>query len=304
MSNDLSRLETEQVNQNTAMLDSLPTSELVATLHRENHTIAAAVDAALPAIAGAVDEITSRFKEGGRLYYIGAGTSGRLGVLDASECPPTFSVAPELVQGIIAGGREALVSSIEGAEDSREDGASDLKSVGLRPVDTVIGIASSGRTPYVIGALDYAREIGSYAVGVVNVSKAELEEHADCTIKAVTGPEPISGSTRLKAGTAQKMILNMITNSVMIKLGKVYGNLMIDVRPTNSKLKERAVRIVMAATGSDADKARSMLELTGWKPKNAIFVQKTGRSAQDAETLLADAGGHLREALKSAGAEA
>ncbi|MBK9142045.1 MAG: N-acetylmuramic acid 6-phosphate etherase [Candidatus Melainabacteria bacterium] len=303
MSTDLSRLETEQINQNTASLDSLPTTALVETLHRENHTIAAAVDEALPSIAEVVDEITSRFKKGGRLFYIGAGTSGRLGVLDASECPPTFSVAPDLVQGVIAGGREALVSSIEGAEDSKEDGARDLKSIGVQPVDTVIGIASSGRTPYVIGALDYARTIGAYAVSVVNVSKAELDEHCDCTIKAVTGPEPISGSTRLKAGTAQKMILNMITNSIMIKLGKVYGNLMIDVRPTNSKLKERAVRIVMAATGTDAEQGRILLEQTGWKPKNAIFVHKTGRSAQEAEALLVKADGHLREALRAAGLE-
>lgn len=296
---DLSRLETEQPNARTTDLDSLDPLDLVKRLHKENHTVAASVDYAVPAIAEAVEEILIRVRRGGRLVYIGAGTSGRLGVLDASECPPTFGVEPELVQGIIAGGNRALTTSVEGAEDVEEEGARALEEYGLKPEDSVIGIASSGRTPYVKGALRYARDKGAYSVALVNVSNSEIEKEADLVIRAVTGPEPITGSTRLKAGTAQKMILNLITNSLMVRLGKVYGNLMIDLRATNTKLKDRARRIVMKAAAVDEAKAAELLAEAEGSSKVAIVMQLKRVGRDEARALLEKHDDQIRKVLES-----
>ncbi|HMO20169.1 MAG TPA: N-acetylmuramic acid 6-phosphate etherase [Candidatus Melainabacteria bacterium] len=296
---DLSRLETEQPNPRTTDLDSLDPLDLVKRLHKENHTVAASVDYAVPAIAEAVEEILIRVRRGGRLVYIGAGTSGRLGVLDASECPPTFGVEPELVQGIIAGGNRALTTSVEGAEDVEEEGARALEEYGLKPEDSVIGIASSGRTPYVKGALRYARDKGAYSVALVNVSNSEIEKEADLVIRAVTGPEPITGSTRLKAGTAQKMILNLITNSLMVRLGKVYGNLMIDLRATNTKLKDRARRIVMKAAAVDEAKAAELLAEAEGSSKVAIVMQLKRVGRDEARALLEKHDDQIRKVLDS-----
>lgn len=296
---DLSRLETEQPNPRTTDLDSLDPLDLVKRLHKENHTVAASVDYAVPAIAEAVEEILIRVRRGGRLVYIGAGTSGRLGVLDASECPPTFGVEPELVQGIIAGGNRALTTSVEGAEDVEEEGARALEEYGLKPEDSVIGIASSGRTPFVKGALRYARDKGAYSVALVNVSSSEIEKEADLVIRAVTGPEPITGSTRLKAGTAQKMILNLITNSLMVRLGKVYGNLMIDLRATNTKLKDRARRIVMKAAAVDEAKAAELLAEAEGSSKVAIVMQLKRVGRDEARALLEKHDDQIRKVLES-----
>lgn len=298
-SDNLAKLETEQINPRTGELDRLSPLELVKILHKENHTVAPSIDFAVPVISEVVEEIVRRVKRGGRLLYIGAGTSGRLGVLDASECPPTFGVDPEMVKGIIAGGNKALTTSIEGAEDIEEEGAKDLRLHDLNETDTVIGIASSGRTPYVKGGLKYAREVGAYAVALVNVSDSVIEKEADQVIRALTGPEPITGSTRLKAGTAQKMILNLITNSLMIRLGKVYGNLMIDLKASNSKLKDRAARIVMKAAGVERGKAESLLAESEGSSKLAILMALKNIDRDEAKKLLLEADGQIRKVLES-----
>ena len=248
-------------------------------------------------MARLVDILAERLGSGGHLFYIGAGTSGRLGVLDASECPPTFGVAPDMVQGIIAGGEKALVSSIEGAEDNYTQGQKDLAARGVSARDVVVGIAASGRTPYVIGALDFARQQGAVTAAVVNVSNSALSQHADFTLAAVTGAEPISGSTRMKAGTAQKLILNLLTTATMIKLGKVYENLMVDVKPTNVKLRNRAIRIVQQATGHSDEKCEHALSQVDWHAKAAIVMLLLNVSAQEAAAVLDRAGGHVRKAL-------
>ena len=297
MTEDFSRLETESINPRTGNLDALSAPELVAALHAENFDIAGAVQKALPEIARIVEILALRLGNGGRLFYVGAGTSGRLGVLDASECPPTFGVSPELVQGIIAGGMAALTRSIEGAEDSPAVGANDLRERGVTANDAVIGIAASGRTPYVIGAMDAAREIGAAVFAVTNVSDSELSRHAEITIAAVTGPEPLTGSTRLKAGTAQKMVLNLLTTAAMIRLGKVYGNLMVDVRATNEKLRDRAARIVMTATGADRNAADTALAEAQGRVKTAIVMLSRNLSAPEAQDKLDAANGWVRAAL-------
>jgi N-acetylmuramic acid 6-phosphate etherase len=293
----LDTLETESRNPRTADLDRLSTGHLVQTLHRENYRVASAVEAALPEVTQAVEIISERLRQGGRLFYVGAGTSGRLGVLDASECPPTFGVEPSLVQGMIAGGDTALRRSIEGAEDSPEIGAQDLRERGVGPNDVVVGIAASGRTPYVIGALDAAREAGAATIAVVNVTRSRMASHADITIAAVTGPEALTGSTRLKAGTAQKLVLNILTTAAMVRLGKVYGNLMVDVRATNVKLRDRAVRIVMAATDADRAAAQAAIDAAGGSCKAAIVMVQRGVSAEEAQQLLDAAGGSVRAVL-------
>lgn len=298
-SSQLSSLETEQRNPRTLELDTLPTSALVETLHAENYAVADAVAAVLPVVAQVVDILAERMARGGRLFYVGAGTSGRLGVLDASECPPTFGVSREMVQGIIAGGETALTTSIEGAEDDPEVGAADLMARAVTANDVVVGIAASGRTPYVIGALDAARHIGAAAVAVVNVSHAEMCLHADLTIAAVTGPEALTGSTRLKAGTAQKMALNLLTTAAMVRLGKVYGNLMVDVRATNVKLRDRAIRIVQAATTADRAPAEAALNACGWHCKTAIVMLECHCSASEAAQRLQESGGWVRAALEA-----
>lgn len=296
----LERLETETINEKTVDLDRLSTEQLLRVLHDENHTVAAAVDSALPAVIRLVEELTVRMKKGGRIVYVGAGTSGRLGVLDASECPPTFGVEPGLVVGLIAGGDTALRSSIEGAEDSESEGGNALHAVKLTANDTVIGIAASGRTPFVIGAVKFAKQKGALTAAVVNVSESSLAEHVDIVIAAVTGPEPITGSTRLKAGTAQKMILNLITNGAMVNLGKVYGNLMVDLRATNEKLKDRASRIVMKVTGIDREEADELLIEAGFDTKTAIVMKTNSLDRDAANMLLEKHGGQLRKCLEVA----
>jgi N-acetylmuramic acid 6-phosphate etherase len=295
---NLARLETEGRNPRTAELDALPTAELVRALHAENYGVADAVAATLPQVAQVVDILAERLGRGGRLFYVGAGTSGRLGVLDASECPPTFGVAPERVQGVIAGGQAALTTSIEGAEDDPATGARDLEARGVTDRDVVVGIAASGRTPYVVGALDAARRAGAAAVAVVNVSDSVLARHADITLAAVTGPEALTGSTRLKAGTAQKLLLNLLTTATMVRLGKVYGNLMVDLRATNSKLRDRAVRIVMAAAGVDRPAAEVALRQADGHARVAIVMLRLGLSASEARRRLDAAGGWVRAALE------
>jgi N-acetylmuramic acid 6-phosphate etherase len=296
---NLAQLETEARNARTTELDHLSTAELVWALHAENYSVADAVAASLPQVAQVVDILADRLARGGRLLYVGAGTSGRLGVLDASECPPTFGVEPTLVQGIIAGGLTALTTSIEGAEDSPETGAQDIRMREVNANDVVVGIAASGRTPYVIGALDAARAAGAATAAVVNVSDSALSRHADITLAAVTGPEALTGSTRLKAGTAQKLILNLLTTAAMVRLGKVYGNLMVDMRATNVKLRDRAVRIVMAATDADRAQAEAALAQCDWRCKTAIVMLRLHISAETAEQRLYEANGWVRAAIEA-----
>jgi N-acetylmuramic acid 6-phosphate etherase len=296
----LSALQTEQRNPRTMEIDRLRGEELARTLHAENYAIAEAVGEALPQIGEAIERIAGRLREGGRLFYTGAGTSGRLGVLDASECPPTFGVSEEVVQGVIAGGEEAIRHSIEGAEDERETGAADLRSRNLSEKDVVAAIAASGRTPYAIGALEEAKRVGAYAIAVVNTRPAEMESFADLTIAAVTGPEPLTGSTRLKAGTAQKMILNLLSTGAMVRLGKTYGNLMVDVQARNEKLRDRATRIVMMATGAEREAARTALEHSRWHAKTAIVALRLGISPEEAADRLERVGGSVRAALGEA----
>ena len=268
-------------------------------MNDEDAKVAAAVAAVLPEIASAVDAITQRFHYGGRLFYIGAGTSGRLGVLDASECPPTFSVPPTLVQGIIAGGDSALRKSSEASEDSLKQGAADLVAAGFAENDTLIGIAASGRTPYVLGALAPARKLAALTIALTCVPNSPLAAAADITIAPITGPEVITGSTRLKAGTATKLVLNMISTGVMIKTGAVYGNLMINVQPSNAKLVDRAHRIIMAATGIDQPGAEALLKAAG-SVKTAIVMQKLSLDRVSAERRLQTGDGKLSSVLTQA----
>jgi len=298
---ELALLQTEARNPRTADLDSLNPEELARALHEENHQVAGAIDEALPQVARAIELIADRLRRGGKLYYIGAGTSGRLGVLDASECPPTFGVDSERVQGIIAGGERALRFSIEGAEDDRAAGSAEIRSRQIDGDDVLVGIAASGRTPYVIGALDAAREAGAATIAVVNSRPAALDEWADITIAAVTGPEAITGSTRMKAGTAQKMILNMLSTCAMVLLGKTYGNLMVDVRATNEKLRDRAIRIVVEAAGVSREKARTALEQCDWHAKTAVVVLSCSLSPEEARVRLEACGGFVLRALEAAG---
>ncbi len=293
----LASLETEQRNPRTMHLDALETSDLLTLLHSENAGVWSAVAAALPEVTALVEVVVDRLKRGGRLFYIGAGTSGRLGVLDASECPPTFGVPATLVQGIIAGGELALTLSVEGAEDDPASGANDLMARGVTDLDVVVGIAASGRTPYVLGALQAAQGIGAATAIVVNGSRPMLAEAADIVICAVTGPEALTGSTRLNAGTAQKLILNLVTTASMIRLGKTYSNLMVDVRATNAKLKDRAARIVMAASSVDRETAEYALEAAEGHVKTAIVMLAGNITRIEAEARLQASQGWVYTAL-------
>ena len=313
----LASLSTESRNQNSENIDRLSTLDMLAVINREDATVADAVATQLPPIAAAVDSIVERFGQGGRLFYIGAGTSGRLGVLDASECPPTFSVPPALVQGLIAGGDSALRLSSEHSEDSPELGAQDLAAAGFgkrssdaaeTPTDpgslipdpcpdTLVGIAASGRTPYVLGALAHARKLGALTIALTCVPNSEMAAISDIAIAPVTGPEVLTGSTRLKAGTATKLVLNMLSTAVMIKSGAVYGNLMVNVQPTNAKLVDRAHRIIMAATGVDQPTAAKLLTQAG-TVKKAIAMQKLSLTPEAAEARLQAARGNLTALLK------
>ena len=300
-SEQLGLLPTEERNPHSAHLDELSTLDLLSVINGEDATVAAAVRQAIPVIAQVVDAVADRFARGGRLFYVGAGTSGRLGVLDASECPPTFSVAPGLFVGLIAGGDSALRRSSEQSEDSESQGAADLGAYALTGNDTVIGIAASGRTPYVLGALGAVEEAGGLSVALTCVGGAEgrsrMANAAQFAIELATGPEVLTGSTRMKAGTATKMVLNMISTGVMVKQGAVFGNLMVNVQPSNAKLIDRARRIVAQATGCDAERAARLLTEAG-TVKTAILMEELGLSYAAAAARLKRAKGVLREARK------
>jgi N-acetylmuramic acid 6-phosphate etherase len=290
-------MQTESQNPRSAQLDTLPTLEILRVINEEDQTVALAVQRALPEIARAVDAVVAAFEAGGRLFYTGAGASGRTGVIDAVECLPTYSVPPEQVQGVLAGGEGAMMRSVEGAEDDAEQGERDLVERGLTGADVVIGIAASGTTPYVLGALGYARSLGCVTVGISCNAPAPVLNAADIPIALLTGPEVVAGSTRMKAGTAQKMALNMISTASMVRLGKVYGNLMVDVQPTNHKLVERSLRIIGQITGADRLTAQRLLEASGRRVKLAIVMGKLGVEAEEGQRLLDAAGGHLRKVI-------
>ena len=295
----IKELLTEQPNQQTTGIDLSTTKDMLTLINEEDKKVACAVEAEIPQIAAAVDIIACRLSKGGRLVYIGAGTSGRLGVLDAAECPPTFSVDPGLVIGLIAGGNEALVQAVEGAEDNESEVVAQLRSVKLDAKDVVVGVAASGRTPYVAAGLKYAAAAGAYRIAISCVNQPLVGRLADLTIAPLVGPEVITGSTRLKAGTATKMVLNMLSTAAMVKLGKVYGNLMVDVKPTNEKLRQRAIMIVAEAAGATADNAGNALEQAGQNAKLAIVMLKCGCGADEGVKLLAEAGGFIRRAIKN-----
>ncbi len=294
---DLTKLTTESRNLDTLDIDRVSTLEMMRMLNREDMKVPVAVAKSLERIAEAVDAASDAIKSGGRLVYTGAGTSGRLGILDASECPPTFGTDPNLVVGIIAGGKEAILKAVEGAEDDFAGGARDLISIGFTKKDILVGIAASGRTPYVLGALEHAKKLGAVTVSVSCNRGSAMAAAADIPIVAEVGPEAITGSTRLKAGTAQKLILNMITTGTMVKLGKVYSNLMVDVSATNEKLVERRKNIVMQATGADPDEAARLIGLSGGNPKLAILIKLTGLGRDEASLLLEKNSGYILKAL-------
>lgn len=294
---ELDRLVSEGRNPRTADLDLLPLPELLARMNAEDAAVPAAVAAELPQIARAVEAIAAAFRAGGRLVYAGAGTSGRLGVLDASECPPTFGVPEEMVVGLIAGGDHALRHAMEGAEDDSAAAATDLRGIALSARDVLVGITVSGRTPYVLGALRHGRAVGAVTVALSCNPDSAVAALADIAISPVVGPEVLTGSTRLKSGTAQKLVLNMLTTASMICIGKAYGNLMVDLRVTNDKLAARATRIVMQATGCTEDEAQAALAAAGGQVKPAILMLLTGLEAAAACARLEAAGGVLRAAL-------
>lgn len=294
-------LETEKVNPRTREIDSCSTEEMLHLINREDATVAEAVKAAIPQIALAVDAAYRALKQGGHIIYLGAGTSGRLGVLDASECVPTYGVSPDLVQGYIAGGDRALRTPVEGCEDSREQGEQLIIDTNVTDKDVVVGISASGTALFVRAALLKAKEIGAVTVAIVNNPYAPVKEEADICIEAITGAEVISGSTRMKAGTAEKMVLNMISTGVMIKLGRVYKNWMVDLQATNIKLKERAKRIFCDITGKTKHEAEAYLEESGWDTKLAIMMCLSGETRESSQKLLNDCNGFLTEALKQSG---
>ncbi len=294
----IENLLTEQRNPASADIDAMSTEEMLGVMNGEDRKVAEAVAKEIPAIAKAVDAIAAAMKKGGRLFYIGAGTSGRLGVLDASECRPTFSVPAEMVQGIMAGGMEALYKATEASEDDAEAGARDLMERGFTPADSLVGIAASGRTPYVLGAVRAARKMGAVTAGISCTPDSELSRAVEFPITPTPGPEIVAGSTRLKAGTATKLVLNMISTGVMIRLGYVYGNLMVNVQPANEKLRDRARRIVGEAAGVDAGAAARALDEAGGRVKVAIVMARLGVGRDEAARRLEAAGGQVAEALK------
>ena len=294
----LSTLITEQRNPNSMHVDSLSALEIVQLMNKEDKQVPLAIEKCLPQIAQAVECIVAAFQQGGRLVYIGAGTSGRLGVLDASECPPTFGVSPEMVKGIIAGGERALRHPIEGAEDSKSQAVVDLQTIQFSSKDVLVGIAASGRTPYVISALEYAKSLGSVTVSIASNPNSAMANIVDIAIDTVVGPEVLTGSSRLKSGTAQKLVLNMLTTASMILMGKCYQNLMVDVQASNEKLKARAIRIVMQATDCDKTLAEETLKLAEQNAKLAIMMILSGLDRAQAEALLEKYHGKLQLALK------
>ena len=294
----LSTLITEQRNPNSMHVDSLSALEIVQLMNKEDKQVPLAIEKCLPQIAQAVECIVAAFQQGGRLVYIGAGTSGRLGVLDASECPPTFGVSPEMVKGIIAGGERALRHPIEGAEDSKTQAVVDLQTIQFSSKDVLVGIAASGRTPYVIGALEYAKSLGSVTVSIASNPNSAMANIVDIAIDTIVGPEVLTGSSRLKSGTAQKLVLNMLTTASMILMGKCYQNLMVDVQASNEKLKARAIRIVMQATDCDKALAEETLKQADQNAKLAIMMILSGLDRAQAEALLEKHQGKLQLALK------
>ena len=295
----LKGLDTEQINPRTAHIDQEDTQAMLRLINQEDQQVPLAVEREIPNIARAVDAIYERIASGGRLIYLGAGTSGRLGVLDASECPPTYGVPYEMVQGVIAGGPAALTHAAEGAEDHPEAGEKDLREIAFSRADALVGIAASGRTPYVLGAMAYARSLGALTIGLTSCRNSRMAGLADICIAPITGPEVVTGSTRMKSGTAQKLVLNMLSTAVMIKLGKVYGNLMVDVQASNEKLVERAVTIVSAAAGVDAATARRTLEDCDFHCKQAIVMLLLGVGREAARRALEAAQGHVSRVVSS-----
>lgn len=293
----LEHLQTEQPNAETEQLDSLSSLEIATLMNEAEKTVPLAVEMVLPNVAQAIDAVYLRLKQGGRLIYVGAGTSGRLGFLDSAECPPTFSTPPELVQSVIAGGTSAVFSAVENAEDDEEAAKEELANRGLSSSDVVVGLSASGRTPFAKGGILYAKSVGALSIALTCNRDSEIGELADIAIDVDTGPEVLMGSTRLKAGTAQKMVLNMISTGAMVRLGKVYRNLMVDMKATNFKLKERSKRIVMLATGCESDQAEVALAEAGDHVKLAILMVKKGVTAEVGGQLLLQTDGHLREAL-------
>lgn len=300
LNNLLNDLTTEQVNPRTRNIDCLTTEEIVRLINEEDQQIAVKIRELTPVIAEAVDLILQSFRSGGRLIYIGAGTSGRLGILDASECPPTYGTDPSMVQGIIAGGDRAIKDPVEGAEDSPATGAGDIDAASVGPHDTVVGIAASGRTPYVLGAMRRARELGATVIGLCNNYGTPMREEADLLIEAVVGPEVVLGSTRMKAGTAQKLILNILTTSSMIRMGKVYDNLMVDLNPSNGKLVHRAKRIISLATQASEAAIEQAYEQSNGRVKTAIVMLLAAVDRPTADQLLEQSNGFVREAVKLA----
>jgi N-acetylmuramic acid 6-phosphate etherase len=295
----LEALLTEQVNPASRDIDTRPTAEVLRIMNEEDQKAVTAVTAEVPKIAQAVDRVVDAIRKGGRLFYIGAGTSGRLGVLDAAECPPTFNVSPDLVRGIMAGGDAALAKSTEATEDDPEIGKRDLLGCGFSARDVLVGIAASGRTPYVLGAVAIARSLGALTIGISCTPDSELSRTVQIAITPLCGPEVIAGSTRLKAGTATKLVLNMISTAAMIRLGYVYGNLMVNVTPRNHKLADRAARIIAASAVVSTDRARELLNEAGGNVKTAIVMAKLALDRTRAEAKLAASEGHVAEALKT-----
>ena len=293
----LEKLLTEQANFASAAIDTVSTGEALRIINAEDQRVAPAVEREIPAIARAVDVIVAALSSGGRLFYIGAGTSGRLGVLDASEIPPTYGAAPEMVQGIMAGGEAALARATETTEDDPAIGVRDLLGRGFTSRDVLVGLAASGRTPYVLGAVAEARRLGAATIGISCTPDSELSRAVDIAIAPLVGPEIVAGSTRMKAGTAQKLVLNMISTATFIRLGYVYGNLMVNVQPKNHKLLERARRIVAQAAGVPYERAAGLLETSGGSVRAAIVMARAGVSREEAERLLAASGGRIAKAL-------
>ncbi|MEK4347205.1 N-acetylmuramic acid 6-phosphate etherase [Paenibacillus sp. FSL P4-0184] len=299
MNDYLAGLTTEAVNPDTLMIDECTTEEMIQLMNQQDALVPRAIAEEIPQIAKAVDILHHRLSNGGRMFYIGAGSSGRLGVLDASECPPTFGTDPSLVQGYIAGGDIALRTAVEGCEDDMDEGIALIKSIGVTNKDVLIGISASGSANYVIAALAKAKELGAATIGVCNNRGSKFEPIVDVCITPVVGPEVISGSTRLKAGTAQKLVLNMLTTCTMVKLGKTYNNLMVDLKASNFKLVDRSIRIIMNTTGVDTSTAAETLEKASMNCKLAIMMIKSGLDAKEAEQVLNANGGRLKQAIAS-----
>lgn len=296
---DLSRLVTESRNPASAEIDTLSTIEMLQVINQEDQKVALAVQAVLPQIAQTVDAITAAFANGGRLIYMGAGTSGRLGILDASECPPTYGTHPDMVIGLIAGGHQAILKAVENAEDNAQMGQDDLKALNLTQHDVVVGIAASGRTPYVLGGLEYAKSVGATTASIACNPECAMAEAADIAILPVVGAEVVTGSSRMKAGTAQKLVLNMLTSGAMIRSGKVFGNLMVDVEATNAKLIQRQTNIVIEATGATKEQAEKALEACERHCKTAILMILADLDAELAKSRLAEHNGFIRAALNN-----